>query len=364
MTPPVPNLLHRQTLKGKTMQFRMKTLFAVTLGLIMIVPHQATAAVNDRVLLVVSSNGADNGKTRPGFEMDELTQAWAVFKDNGFEVDIASPSGGAVVADKFNPDKPYNGRFLADPEAAAELARTRSLANLGTEKYAAVFVIGGKGAMFDLPISVHLKTLLAETYRSGGIIGAVCHGPAVFMNVALEDGTSLLEGRAVTGFSNEEEALFGKGWAPHFPVLLENGLRGSGASFSEAPMMLSHVVADGRLVTGQNPYSTAAAVEAVIRAMGRTPAQREPWADERSIMLLSQMINGESARARAAFTANPSLYDVPLIAMWGFYRARTVGSDREALSQAVEIMELALPHFDQPQLAAALAEARQKLAAL
>lgn len=345
------------------MRFRITTLVSITLGMLMIVPHQAMAAENDRVLLVVSGYGADDGKTRPGFEMDELTQAWAVFTDNGFEVDIASPSGGTVVADGFNPRKPYNSRFLADPEAAAELASTRSLADLGEEKYAAVFVIGGKGAMFDLPISVPLKTLLAETYRAGGVIGAVCHGPAVFMNVSLEDGTSLLEGRAVTGFSNEEEALFGKGWALHFPILLENGLRGSGAVYSEAPMMLTHVVADGRLVTGQNPYSTAAAAEAMIRAMGRPLAPRQPWADERSIALLLKMLSGEGDQARAAFKADPSLYDVPLIAMWGLFRSRTVGADREALSQAVDIMELALPHFDKPELAAAIAEARSRLAA-
>lgn len=337
-------------------------MLSVTLGLLMIMPQHAMAAGNDRVLLVVSGNGADDGKTRPGFEMDELTQAWAVFTDNGFEVDIASPSGGAVVADKFNGKKPYNSRFLGDPEASAELANTRSLASLGEQKYAAIFVIGGKGAMFDLPISVPLKTLLAETYRAGGVIGAVCHGPAVFMNVALEDGTSLLEGRAVTGFSNEEEAMFGKGWAPHFPILLENGLRGSGAVYSEAPMMLNHVVADGRLVTGQNPYSTAAAAEAMITAMGRTLRPRQPWADERSITLLLQMLHGEGELARAAFNADPSLYDVPLIAIWGYYRAQTVGSDRAALSQAIEIMELASPHFNEPELAAALAEARDRLA--
>lgn len=344
------------------MRFPITTMLSVTLGLLMIVPQHAMAAGNDRVLLVVSGNGADDGKTRPGFEMDELTQAWAVFTDNGFEVDIASPSGGAVVADKFNSKKPYNSRFLADPEAATELANTRSLASLGEEKYAAIFVIGGKGAMFDLPISVPLKTLLAETYLAGGVIGAVCHGPAVFMNVALEDGTSLLEGRAVTGFSNEEEAMFGKGWAPSFPVLLENGLRGSGAIYSEAPIMLNHVVADGRLVTGQNPYSTAAAAEAMVKAMGRPLAPREPWADERSINLLLQMVNGDGAQARAAFDADPSLYDVPLIAMWGFFRAQSAGSDREALTEAVEIMELALPHFSRPELVSAIADARAKLA--
>ena len=179
------------------------------------------------------------------------------------------------------------------------------------EQYAAIFIIGGKGSMFDLPINTDLKTLLATTYEAGGVIGAVCHGPAVLMNVPLKGGASLLEGRSVTGFSNEEETQFGKGWLPSFPVLLENGLRGSGAKYSEAPIMLNHVVTDGRLVTGQNPASTAAAAEAVLKAMGLTPASRQPWADERSMALLSQTLTGDAAKARAAFNADPKLYDVP-----------------------------------------------------
>jgi putative intracellular protease/amidase len=256
-----------------------------TFGLLVLAPAEpaANAGAADRVLLVVSSHGLDDGKTRPGFEMDELTQAYVIFADNGLKVDIASPSGGTVVADRFNPGKPYNSRFLGDPAAAAKLTSTRSLTSVANEKYAAVFVIGGKGAMFDLPVNVPLKTLLAETYQNGGVIGAVCHCPAVLMNLPLKNGTSLLAGRSVTGFSNEEEALFGKGWASSFPVLLEDGLRGSGAKFSEARIMLNHVVADGRVVTGQNPYSTAAAAEAVVKhGTGLTDIERRHGKGARS----------------------------------------------------------------------------------
>ena len=337
-------------------------MLSCALSLVIVAPANAAASASNRVLLVVSGYGMDEGKTRPGFEMDELTQAYAVFADNGLQVDIASPTGGAVVADRFNRNKPYNNRFLTDPVAAAKLTSTQSLASVGKEKYAAIFIIGGKGSMFDLPINTDLKTLLAATYEAGGVIGAVCHGPAVLMNVPMKGGASLLEGRAVTGFSNEEETLFGKGWLPSFPVLLENGLRGSGAKFSEAPMMLSHVVTDGRLVTGQNPASTAAAAEAVVKAMGRTIAPRQPWADERSMALLSQMLGDDKAKARASFNADPKLYDIPLIAMWGFFRAQSAGSDRAALTNAVEVMELALPHFSRPELVSGIAEARSKLA--
>lgn len=346
------------------MQFRITMMLSCALGLMVVTPAYAAPTTSNRVLLVVSGHGADAGKTRPGFEMDELTQAYAVFALNGLEVDIASPAGGAVVADRFDPKKPYNERFLADPAAAAKLTNTLSLAKLQKASYGAVFVIGGKGAMFDLPVNATLKTLLAGTYEAGGVVGAVCHGPAALMNVPLKNGVSLLEGRAVTGFTNEEEAMFGKGWAPSFPVLLENGLRGSGARFSEAPLMLNHVVADGRLVTGQNPYSTAAAAEAVVRAMGKTPVQRQQWADERSMALLAQILAGDKAGARAAFAANPSAYDVPLIAMWGYFRAQEAGSDRAALANALEVMEIAKPHFSPPELVAAIADARGKLATL
>lgn len=344
------------------MKFRIRIWLSCTIGLIVAAPVAAADDKSDRVLIVVSGHGLDEGKTRPGFEMDELSQAYVVFTDNGLKIDIASPSGGRVVADKFDRTKPYNSRFLSDPFANDKLKKTRALASVREDKYAAVFIIGGKGAMFDLTMNADLKMLLAETYHAGGVIGAVCHGPAALINVPLKNGTSLAEGRAMTGFSNEEEALFGKRWAASFPVLLESGLRGAGAKFSEAPMMLSHVVTDGRLVTGQNPYSTPDAAEAVVKAMGRKPIPRQPWADERSIALISQMLAGDQAKARVALTANPAQYDVPLIAMWGFYRAQSLGSDRAMLTQAVEVMELAAPHFKEPRLASAIAEGRNRIA--
>ncbi|WP_447726148.1 type 1 glutamine amidotransferase domain-containing protein [Sphingomonas koreensis] len=330
-------------------------------------PAIAQTGATDRskhVLIVVSSHGADGGKTRPGFELDELTQAYAVFTDNGLTVDIASPAGGVIVADAFDANKPYNKRFLGDPSARAKLDQTRPLANLRDGKYAAIFIVGGKGAMFDLPVNVDLKHLLAQTWHAGGVVGAVCHGPAALMNVPLPTGGTLVAGKGVTGFSNEEEALFGKRWVAAFPVLLEDGLRGAGGRFTKVPMMLSHVVADGRLVTGQNPYSTSDTAEAVVRAMGRTPAPREPFADERSVALIARALDGDGAGARKLLAANPAQYDVPLIAAWGHYRARTPGADRGMLTGAIEIMEMAAAHYREPPLTAAIEEARRKLAAL
>jgi putative intracellular protease/amidase len=303
-----------------------------------------------RVLVVISGHGADNGKTRPGYEMDELTQAWAVFADNGLTVEIASPNGGAVVADGFEADKPYNKRFLADAAASAALANTKALSAVKAEKYDAVFVVGGKGAMFDLSTS--------------GVVGSVCHGPAAFMNLLRKDGTSFIAGRAITGFSNEEEKLFGKRWAAKYPVRLEDGLKGAGARFSSAPMMLSHVVTDGRLVTGQNPYSTPATAEAMVKAMGRTPVARKAYDDERGIALISLLLAGKTAEAQARMHRDPAGHDFKLVAMWGYYRTMSAPDDAAVLRQGLAAMELAAPHFKEPKLAEAIAGTKQKLAAM
>lgn len=317
-----------------------------------------------RVLIVVSGYGLDGGKTRPGFEMDELSQAYLIFHDNGLSVDIASPAGGAVVADAFDPDKPYNQRFMADSEARSKLDTTLSLASLREEPYQAVFIIGGKGAMFDLPVDTNLKAILGATYEAGGVVSAVCHGPAALMNVPLTNGAGLLNGRSVTGFSNEEEALFGKRWASVFPILLEDGLRGAGGQFSQAPMMLSHVVSDARVVTGQNPSSTSDTAEAVLKAMGRHPAPRELYADERSLQLVALIVNGDGVKARELLAADPSGHDMPLIAIWGHYHAQMPGADRKILTEAVDVMEAAKLYYDAPELTASIADARSRINAL
>jgi putative intracellular protease/amidase len=335
---------------------------AVMLAAVIFGLTAADAATAPKVLLVVSGHGVDEGKTRPGFEMDELTQAYLLFAANGLSVDIASPHGGPVVADKFDAGKLYNAAFGNDAEAAAKLAKTLTLGAVRASDYAAVMLIGGKGAMFDLPRSTALSALLASTYADGGVVAAVCHGPAALVPVRLSDGRSLVAGRAVTGFTDEEEALFGKRWAPQFAFLLETELRRVGARFSEADIMLSHVVADGHLITGQNPYSLPAATEAVIRALGRVPAPRHAWADERSMALVARALGGDTAWAVAELAQDAGLYDTALIAIWGYYRAQAAGTDPVGLRAGLAIMELAAPHYPEPQLAAAISETRAKLA--
>lgn len=322
-------------------------------------PLQAAHAA-DKVLIVVSGEGKDGGKERPGYEFDELSQAWLVFKANGLAVEVASPNGGPVEPDKYNPAEPFNAALLADTQAMQQLADTRATASLDAGDYAAVYVVGGKGAMFDLPRDPALQRLLGRLWDNGGIVAAVCHGPAALADVRLADGSLLVAGRQLTGFTNEEETVFGKKWAAQFPWLLEDALQQRGARWHEAPLMMPKLVVDGRLITGQNPYSTTAVAEAIVRATGRTPVARTPSRDELSMALVERLLAGDRSGAVATLAAEPTRYHVDLIGILGYYQAQAAPDDA-ALEQALQVMELALPHMHEPQLKLAAAEALLKL---
>jgi putative intracellular protease/amidase len=330
----------------------------LVLACIVLVAMPAVAA--DKVLIVLSGEGRDGGKTRPGYEFDELSQAWLVFKANGLAVDVASPRGGAVEADKYNPDEPFNAALLADEAAMRTLADTRATADIEADDYAAVYVVGGKGAMFDLPTDPALRRLLADAWEAGAVVAAVCHGPAALADVRLSDGSLLVAGRAMTGFSNEEETVFGKQWAKEFPWLLETALRERGARWSNAPLMMPHLVVDGRLVTGQNPYSTVLVAEAIVRGTGRTPVARAPWRDEATMALAEQLYAGDAQGAARTLAAEPARFHVELLGALGHYQG-LAATTSEGLRMALQVLELALPHFADPRMKVSAAGLHVKL---
>ena len=315
-------------------------------------PNARAAAAT--VLVVVSGEGREDG-SRPGYEFDELSQAWLIFQDNGLTVEVASPRGGPVIADRHDPEAPYNARLLADADAMRRLQATRAIGELDAADYDAVYVVGGKGAMFDLPGDAALQALLASVYERGGIVAAVCHGPAALAEVRLRDGALLVAGRSLTGFTNEEEALFGKRWTKEFPWLLEDAMRARGARWQEVPLMMPGVVVDGRLITGQNPYSTPALAEAVVRATGRTPVARVPWREERAMAVVQRLLAGEGAAAAGEIAQIRDDIHVELIGMLGYYQLQAAEAPRE-VSDAVAVMALAAPYMDEPRLHLAIAE--------
>ena len=327
-------------------------------------PAAPSATAAPRVLLVVSAEGrldAQGQPLRPGFDLEEFAQAWRVFRANGLLPEVASPTGGAVTPDRFSKDDELVRAIHADAQAMAALAATRRTQDVRAGEHAAVFVVGGKGAMFDLPRDPALARLLGQHHAQGGVLAAVCHGPAALAAVTTADGQPLVAGRRLTGFTDEEEGQFGKRWAKEYPFWLEQRLREQGARWEEAPLMMPKLVVDDRLITGQNPISTALVAEAVLRALGRVPVAREPLREEASLQLVQHWLGGERTAARALLQAHPQRYKPDLIAMLGYYQ-HAAATDEAARRQAVAVMELAEPHFDHPRFREALAQARAALA--
>jgi putative intracellular protease/amidase len=325
----------------------------------------AEAPVVPKVLLVVSSEGRLDAKgevVRPGFEMDEFAQAWLVLRANGVQVDVASPAGGAVVADRYSRQDDTIQAMERDPDALAALAATRRLQDVPVGEHAAVFVMGGKGAMFDLPRDPALARLMAALHARGGVLAAVCHGSAALLAVEGEGGRALVQGRRLTGFTDEEEATFGKRWAQEYPFWIERRARELGAQWEEAAMMMPKLVVDDRLITGQNPFSTPMVADAVLRALGRTPQPRQPFREEASLQLVQQWLAGERAGAAALLAAEPHRYKADLIAMLGHYQ-HEAATDEAARRAAVSVMELAAPHFKHPRFRLSLAKAHAALGA-
>ncbi len=217
-------------------------------------------------LIVLTSHRTlgDTGR-ETGFYVGEAAHPWKVFTDAGLSVDLVSVAGGVPPQDGRDPDDPVQQEFLADERVAAQLADTRTPADVDPADYDVIFYAGGHGTMWDFPDDTRLATLARDVYEAGGVVAAVCHGPAGLVDVTLSDGTHLVEGRRVSAFTNEEEAAVGL--TDVVPFLLQTRLEERGAKHSGAPNFAAHVVRDGRLVTGQNPASAAGVAEAALEAL-------------------------------------------------------------------------------------------------
>ncbi|ATB30349.1 type 1 glutamine amidotransferase domain-containing protein [Melittangium boletus] len=220
-----------------------------------------------KILLIVTSHsqfGSTGEKT--GFWLEELAAPYEEFTQAGAQVDIASPLGGKAPVDPRSENEPSEATkaFLADAEAAKKLGNTLVLADV-KDTYDAYFVVGGHGVMWDLAKHAPLHQLLSKGYARGSVVAAVCHGPAALVGVKGPDGKPLVNGKRLAAFSNAEEKAAKFDAIVPFP--LETRLRELGARYESGPMWSSFAVRDGRLITGQNPASSAATAREVISAL-------------------------------------------------------------------------------------------------
>lgn len=219
-----------------------------------------------RVLFIVTSHDQKgDGGEKTGYYLSEVSHAYKVFLQNGFAIDFASPKGGEPPIDGYDLSDTVNAWFVKDAQAQAAIQNSMTPAAVDTTQYAAVYYAGGHGAMWDLPDNTALARITAQIYESGGVVGAVCHGPAGLVNVKLSNGKYLVAGRKIAAFTNAEEDAVEL--TAVVPFLLEDRLRERGAKFSKAALWQEHMVRDGRLVTGQNPASAYAVARAMVAAL-------------------------------------------------------------------------------------------------
>ena len=235
---------------------------------------------NERVLVVVSSHAelADSGR-KTGYWLSEVTHFYHALARHGFDLDVVSPDGRPAQMDPASEDldDPLNRTFLEDPVLRAKLERPLAPAEVDASQYAVIYYAGGHGTMWDFTHASQVATIAREIYERGGIVSAVCHGPSGLLNLEQKDGTKLIAGRNLTGFSNFEERLSGK--RAVVPYLLADELVKNGGHYSSALFpFASHVVVDGRLITGQNPASATDVGEAVVRALASTRVGSVPLA--------------------------------------------------------------------------------------
>lgn len=220
------------------------------------------------VLFVLTSHAVlgDTGKST-GYTVSEAADPWKVFVDHGWDVHVATVAGGPAPEDGFDPADATQVAWKADPGIAHQMATAPQPEHVNAAQYDVVYLVGGHGTMWDFPDNDQLSALIADAWDRGGVVAAVCHGPAALTTARLHDGSLLIDGRRVTGFANAEESAIEL--TEVVPFLLADRLAAAGGRYSEGPLWASYVITDGRLVTGQNPASAAAVAEAAIVASGR-----------------------------------------------------------------------------------------------
>jgi putative intracellular protease/amidase len=214
------------------------------------------------VLMVLTSHATKGSTGQPtGFYLGEVTHPLAVFDAAGIAVEFASIQGGEPPVDGLDLNDATNARYWNDAAFRNAIRSTQRLDQIDSAKYSAIFYAGGHGAVWDFPDSPAVQAKTREVFEAGGIVAAVCHGPAALVNVRLGDGRYLVAGKRLSAFTDDEERAVQLDQV--VPFLLASTLVERGALHQAAPDWSSKVTVDGRLVTGQNPQSATATGEAV-----------------------------------------------------------------------------------------------------
>lgn len=225
--------------------------------------------MTQKILVVLTSHDTlgDTGKDT-GFYLSEVTHPVSVFEAAGFAVNYVSPKGGKAPMTGIERDDAINADFLDNPEKMARVENTLTPSAIVPSDYAAIFYAGGHGTMWDFPSAEALGAIASTIYEHGGVVGAVCHGPAGLIPIKLSSGEALVNGKEVAGFTNQEEAAVELDEV--VPFLLADKLTALGATHTQADNFQAYVVVCDRLVTGQNPASAKGVGESIVALLSKT----------------------------------------------------------------------------------------------
>jgi putative intracellular protease/amidase len=219
-----------------------------------------------KILFVVTShNEKGNTGEKTGYYLGEVSHPWEVLHSAGYEIDFVSPKGGKAPVDAFDMNDSINKKFWDNAIYRNKIENTKKPNDVNPDDYVAIHYAGGHVAMWDFADNTEIANIASKIYENNGIISAVCHGPAGLVNIKLSNGSYLLDGKKVNGFTNEEEIKV------HLenvvPFMLEDKLKERGASFEKSTPFTKHVVVDQRLITGQNPQSAESVGIATLKEL-------------------------------------------------------------------------------------------------
>lgn len=327
------------------------TLFIICLGL------TSPYVFAKKVALLISGYGNET-QGKISYDLEELAQTYLVLHNHNLELDIVTPKGGKVVV-KTNKD---NLAYIQEFKGLAlhKLQNTHSVKQASKQSYDALFIVGGDGAMFDLPFDPATQTFINQFIEQQSPIAAVCHGPAALFNLKGLDGNYFVAGKKVNSFTQIEEQAFNSELIDQFPFSLEEMLIERGATFVKNTPMMPYISVDGALITAQNPMSVAKAAEALLLKLGISPKQRTPFKDEATFELITQARSNGAAVISIELAKDKTRYDLNYLGLYAFY-AHKLAQTQELKLKELNLKAEIAKFFKHPKLFESLIDAYLEL---